>query len=271
MTNQNNQSQVFSWQDKNETVTDSSIIFISDLHLTTQAPDILLNFRTFIDSLKCTSRVYILGDLFEYWLGDDASEMLGHQQAEKVIQKLSEKGTKVYFIPGNRDFLVGKNFAFRTGAKILDDPTIHEFFGIKFLLLHGDTLCTDDKQHQQFRNMVNSSEWQSTFLRKSISQRDMLAQSIRFRSDENKRYKSSAIMDVNQNTVNSLFKSANVNFMIHGHTHRPAIHHWVINKKQVYRIVLGDWSNGPSWLKVSQSNISLHHNESSESISYDGT
>ena len=271
MTNKNGQSQFSLLQHNNQSVVSSSIIFISDLHLTTQAPDILFNFRNFAESLGNISSLYILGDLFEYWLGDDASETLGHQEVEKVIQKLSEIGVKVYFIPGNRDFLVGEQFASRTGTKILKDPTIHEFFGVKFLLLHGDTLCTDDKQHQQFRSTVNSAEWQTKFLEKSISERDLLAKSIRFRSDEKKRYTSSEIMDVSQNTVDTLFSSTNVNFMIHGHTHRPRIHKWEINNEQFFRIVLGDWSNGPSWLSISHTGMSLHHGQNSEFISYEET
>ena len=251
--------------------TEPSIILISDLHLTPQSPAIFHHFDKFINSLGNISHLYILGDLFEYWLGDDTAEELGHLPVENILKNLVTRGTKIYFIPGNRDFLIGSDFAFRTGVSILNDASVHRLFQYCVLLLHGDSLCTDDHEHQTFRSLVNDSDWQLNFLNKSIAEREAIAQSIRFQSNIDKRYKSSEIMDVNQSAVMTTFELTGTTLMIHGHTHRPGIHQWILNGKRFSRIVLGDWSSGASWIELSKSQLTLHYKQISESLLYDET
>jgi len=247
---------------------DTSIILISDLHLTPESPQTILHFNNFITSLENVDSLYILGDLFEYWLGDDAAYSLGHVPVEKTLRLLSVKGITVYLIRGNRDFLIDNDFALRTGIKILNDPTLHSFFGHQVLLLHGDSLCTDDKKHQKFRSIVDETEWRLTFLRKSISERDSIAKSIRFRSDIEKRYKPSGIMDVNQLAVDAALQSTPARLLIHGHTHRPGIHQWNLNGESLARVVLGEWSEGPSWIQFSASRIELHYEDKVKCLEY---
>ena len=215
--------------------------------------------------------MYILGDLFEYWLGDDTARELGHLPVETILQDLTTRGTKIYFIPGNRDFLIGSDFALRTGVSILNDASVHRFFQCRVLLLHGDSLCTDDHEHQTFRAMVNEPDWQLNFLNKSIAEREAIAQSIRFQSNIDKRYKSSEIMDVNQSAVMATFGLTGTTLMIHGHTHRPGIHQWTSNGRRFSRIVLGDWSSGASWIEFSKSHLTLHYKQIAESLFYDET
>ena len=181
-------------------------ILISDLHLTPESPEILAYFHNFLESLTDIGSLYVLGDLFEYWLGDDAGETLGHSPVETALKNLTDRGTPVRVIPGNRDFLLGQEFAYRTGSTILRDATTQTFFGRQILLLHGDSLCTDDESHQQFRLTVDQPEWRLEFLRKSIAERDQIGRAIRFRSDIEKRYKTSSIMDVNQIAVEATLK-----------------------------------------------------------------
>ena len=158
-------------------------ILISDLHLTPESPETLAYFHRFLESLGDIDSLYVLGDLFEYWLGDDTARELGHLPVETILQDLTTRGTKIYFIPGNRDFLIGSDFALRTGVSILNDASVHRFFQCCVLLLHGDSLCTDDHEHQTFRSMVNEPDWQLNFLNKSIAEREAIAQSIRFQSN----------------------------------------------------------------------------------------
>jgi UDP-2,3-diacylglucosamine hydrolase len=160
---------------------------------------------------------------------------------------------------GNRDFLLGQEFAYRTGATILKDATVQPFFERQTLLLHGDSLCTDDEAHQKFRLIVDQPDWRSTFLGKPISERDDIGRSIRFRSDIEKRYKPSRIMDVNQHAVEAVLKTTEARLLIHGHTHRPGIHQWTLNGRTFTRVVLGDWSVGPSWIEFHETNLQLHY------------
>ena len=248
-----------------------SIILISDLHLTPQSPAIFQYFDKFINSLDNISQLYILGDLFEYWLGDDTARELGYLPVENILQDLTRRGTKIYFIPGNRDFLISSDFAFRTGVSILNDASVHRLFQCSVLLLHGDSLCTDDQDHQMFRTMVNQPDWQLSFLEKPFAEREAIAQSIRFRSNIDKRYKSSEIMDANQDSIMTTFRQTETTIMIHEHTHRPGIHQWISHGKRFSRIVLGDWSTGASWIEISKSNLTLNYNQTSESLFYEDT
>jgi UDP-2,3-diacylglucosamine hydrolase len=244
----------------------SPIILISDLHLTPESPEILAHFHRFLGSLGKIDSLYILGDLFEYWLGDDAGETLGHSPVEDALKDITSMGTPIRVMPGNRDFLLGREFASRTGSIILKDATVQRFFGRQILLLHGDSLCTDDEAHQKFRSVVDQPEWRSSFLSKPIKQRDDIGRSIRFRSNVEKRYKTSRIMDVNQQAVETAFNVTDARLLIHGHTHRPGVHQWTMNERTYSRVVLGDWSFGPSWIEIYETELQLHYKETVERL-----
>ena len=169
-------------------------------------------------------------------------------------------------MPGNRDFLLGQEFAYRTGSTILKDATVQPFFGRQVLLLHGDSLCTDDEEHQKFRLIVDQPEWRSDFLDKPISERDDIGRTIRFRSNIEKRYKTSRIMDVNQSAIEAALKPTEAKLLIHGHTHRPGIHQWTLNGHTCSRVVLGDWSVGPSWIEFRETDLQLHYQGTIEQL-----
>ena len=246
-------------------------ILISDLHLTPESPETLAYFHRFLESLGDIDSLYVLGDLFEYWLGDDAGETLGHSPVEDALKDLTNVGTPVRVMPGNRDFLLGQEFAYRTGSTILKDATVQPFFDRQVLLLHGDSLCTDDEAHRKFRFIVDQPEWRLAFLDKPISERDDIGRAIRFRSNIEKRYKTSRIMDVNQNAVEAALKLTEARLLIHGHTHRPGIHKWTLNGRTCSRVVLGDWSVGPSWIEIRENDLQLHHQGTVEQLDLNQT
>ncbi|MGA8261503.1 MAG: UDP-2,3-diacylglucosamine diphosphatase [Arenicellales bacterium] len=225
-------------------------LFISDLHLTPRRPHIT---ELLFDMLRGEAReadaLYILGDLFEYWIGDDAADSLGYAPVVRRIGELAEAGVPVYFMRGNRDFLVGERFAEDSGCEILDDPTVIELYDEPVLLMHGDSLCTDDVAHQKFRTTVDDPAWQRSFLDKSIADRMQMAEAARAQSREHKDSVSMEIMDVNERAVRRTFDEYGVRLMIHGHTHRPAIHDG--NPNGTRRIVLGDWYEQSSVLRCS--------------------
>ena len=244
----------------------TTAIIISDLHLTPHAPEILAHLENFLISRQPMPELYILGDLFEYWLGDDASTRMGYGGTENILKSLVNDGVKVYFAAGNRDFLVGSDFMDRTGVKLLDEVTTRTFLGHSTLLLHGDSLCTDDIRHQEFRSTVSSANWRKEFLSKSLDERHKIGRAIRFQSNVEKRYKAAEIMDVNQSTAEKLLNLNNARLLIHGHTHRPGIHNWKLSENKYYRIVLGDWSSGPSWLEIEQDSLRLYHDDVIEEL-----
>jgi UDP-2,3-diacylglucosamine hydrolase len=225
-------------------------LFISDLHLTPRRPHIT---ELFFDILRGEAReaeaLYILGDLFEYWIGDDAADTLGYSAVIQHIGELAEAGVPVYFMRGNRDFLVGERFADDTGCEILDDPTVVDLYDEPALLMHGDSLCTDDLAHQKFRATVGDRAWQRSFLDKPVAERMQMAEAARAQSREHKDSVSMEIMDVNQRAVRKAFDEYGVRLLIHGHTHRPAIHDG--RPDGTRRIVLGDWYEQSSVLRCS--------------------
>ncbi|NKB76941.1 MAG: UDP-2,3-diacylglucosamine diphosphatase [Gammaproteobacteria bacterium] len=219
-----------------------TIAFISDLHLTPQRPDSSALFEHFLETTGALiEELYILGDLFEYWIGDDAGEQLGHQRIETALQRATKAGTNIFFIHGNRDFLIGSDFAKRTGCLILPDPSVITLGDRIVVLSHGDALCTDDVEHQASRNQMLSSKWKGAFLDKSIKERIDSAEEMRLHSERNKQHKSMEIMDVNQQEVEKMMREHNAEIMIHGHTHRPGVHEFEVDSKTVKRYVLGDW------------------------------
>ncbi len=228
-------------------------LFISDLHLDPKRPDIQACFDQFIHTcLKNTlknkntiSSVYILGDLFEFWIGDDASIPL-YKQAISQLKQLSDSGIPVYVMHGNRDFLMGADFEQASGCQLI--PDLYTLTVDKgkdeqksILLSHGDIFCSDDSDYMKFRKMVREPVWQTEFLSKPISERLNIAQSMRKESKHRGAQKPPEITDVNQRTVEEIMLKHNVRTLIHGHTHRPAIHEFMLNKQTAKRIVLPDW------------------------------
>lgn len=224
------------------------LLFISDLHLQDDRPDLtraLLNFLQEHQG-RCEA-LYILGDLFEVWLGDDGTTAT----SETVAQALSEFancGSDVYLMHGNRDFLMGSDFASRCGASLLKEPhRLHSKLG-DIVLMHGDVLCTDDVEYQAFRSMVRSPEWQANFLTKSIEERIAFAQQARQQSSAATAEKHDEIMDVNQAAVLEFLQQAGCPRLLHGHTHRPDVHSIALQSNidgshECTRMVLGDWGD----------------------------
>lgn len=223
---------------------DEEYLFISDCHLDPGRPEISAALLAFLRGRTTrASRLYILGDLFEVWLGDD-DPAEAHLDVIQSLQQLASS-CDIYFMGGNRDFLVGRDFAARIGMTLLEEPLVMELDQSRVALLHGDVLCTDDHEYQQFRAMVRNPAWITAMMAKSLVERRELAARLRSDSKAAMSEKSSEIMDVNDDAVSQCFDDNAVDVIVHGHTHRPAIHRYPSNRR---RIVLGDWSAEPSYL-----------------------
>jgi len=233
-------------------------LFISDLHLDAERPDITALFGRFVDEeARSADALYILGDLFEAWVGDDDPSETGAYVAQR-LRGLREAGVPVYFMRGNRDFLLGDAYARRAGVTILPDPSVVMLHGRPTLLMHGDTLCSDDVAYQQFRAQTRDPDWQRQFLAKPLEARLAFAQQARAASQTRQaglkaQGAMDAITDVTPATVDSSFARFGVDSMIHGHTHRPAVHEHAGGR----RIVLGDWYEQGSVLRVDESGAQL--------------
>ena len=231
-------------------------LFISDLHLDSNHPEIQMQFIRFLQQDAIHSdALYILGDLFEVWLGDD-DDNPHHQQTITELNKLSSH-TPIFIQHGNRDFLLGELFSVHSNTTLLPDPTTIELYGEPVLIMHGDLLCTDDTEYQNFRKQVRNPNWQKEVLQQPLSQRRLLAKSLREQSYQSTRQKTEDIMDVNDTTVQRYMNSANVTTLIHGHTHRPAIHEFTLKNRKSKRIVLGDWYEQGSVLRFSENGYRL--------------
>jgi len=220
------------------------ILFISDCHVDPARPEVAEALTDFLDRRAAgAERLYLLGDLFEVWLGDDTPA----GELEPVIEALRRRcaDTETFFLAGNRDFLLGRDFASRVGLSLLDEPELLQLGERRVLLIHGDTLCTDDHDYQAFRAIVRSPAWQSEFLAKSLAERQQIAAGLRQDSTAAMAQKSMEIMDVNAQAVLDCFASQQVDTIIHGHTHRPGRHDYCGG---LVRYVLGDWNPGPSFL-----------------------
>lgn len=229
-----------------------AILFISDLHLSQERPEINALFLRFLQQhAKDADAIYILGDLFEVWLGDDMILPL-YREAIEQINSVVSTGTPVYIMYGNRDFLMREQFEQISGAKIIHEPYVIDLYGTQTLLLHGDTLCTDDINYQKLRAMVRNPAWQNEVLTKSPQERLALAKQFREMSQTETAQKADDIMDVNQNAVEQTMRDNKVRNLIHGHTHRPATHHFELDGQQATRIVLADWYNNGSFLRVDE-------------------
>ena len=228
-------------------------LFISDLHLCASRPAITEAFLNFLKTdAKQAENLFILGDLFEYWAGDDDLESPEHQSITQALKALSQN-TAIYFIHGNRDFLIGEDFIAATGASILPDPSELGLYGQRVLLSHGDALCTDDVQYQTFRTQVRNAKWQTEFLDQSLAARKAQIEALRMQSEQAKSNKSMSIMDVNEEAVARLVQDYQYpSLFIHGHTHRPAVHELKVDGHLCKRIVLGDWYEQGSCLRLDQ-------------------
>jgi len=235
--------------------------FISDLHLDKAHPPLFALFYEFIDSIKGKAEaLYILGDLFEFWIGDDIIDLPIGRPYLPVVEKLkslSDSGTKIYFIQGNRDFFLGREFMRRIGGELLADEKVINLYGTPALIMHGDTLCTDDKSYQRMRWVFRLKLFQKIYLAMSPEKRAQKAGEVRGKTNKITQKKSAMILDVNQQQVNKLCKSGGVSLLIHGHTHRPAEHEFKLGDKPVKRIVLGDWRDKACYLRVSGSEFEL--------------
>jgi UDP-2,3-diacylglucosamine hydrolase len=232
-------------------------LFISDLHLDASLPELTRLFERFMnEQASHAEALYILGDLFEAWVGDD-DDRPETEQFVASLRALSDQGVPLYIMHGNRDFLFASGFVARTGCKLLSEPSLIDLYGTPTLILHGDSLCTDDVKHQQSRLLVRSQKWKEEFLAQPLARRIALAQEYRSMSREHLRDKPEAIMDVNAEAVNALMQEYGVTQMIHGHTHRPAIHDFTLDDAPARRIVLGDWNQYGSVLSCDENGCEL--------------
>ncbi|MEX0618632.1 MAG: UDP-2,3-diacylglucosamine diphosphatase [Pseudohongiellaceae bacterium] len=242
----------------------AGIYLISDLHLEPERRDITATLFRFLDThAGHADALYILGDLFEVWVGDDAPNPLADELATR-LRLLGDAGVSVYLMHGNRDFLIGRDYAANCGATLLTDPFVLDSPVGKIALLHGDTLCTRDTEYMRFRAMVRNPDWQRDFLGKSLVERQMIAQQARSRSQQATRGYASEIMDVTHQAVVDRLQELKVNTLIHGHTHRPAIHtirldHPVNKRGDARRIVLGDWHAKAWYGLIDSDGIRLEH------------
>lgn len=233
-------------------------LLISDLHLQDERPDITRALFHLLDRFQGqVAALYILGDLFEVWLGDDVLS----ETAEAVAKRLaafSATGSAVYIMHGNRDFLLGPKYAQKCGAELLSEPALIELAGERCLLMHGDSLCTDDQLYMEFRAMVRDPEWQQTFLSKPVAERVAFGKKARNQSQEDARDKTYEILDVNQEAVKQVFQDTRVPLLVHGHTHRPARHQVNLEDgSQCERIVLGDWHQQGWYLLADEHSLQL--------------
>jgi UDP-2,3-diacylglucosamine hydrolase len=226
-------------------------LFVSDLHLDESRPGIVAQFERFLAATAPgADALYILGDLFEYWVGDDGvvlpfpARIAGHLRAASAH-------LPIRFMHGNRDFMIAQGFAAASGVELIDDPTQIDLYSTRTLLMHGDTLCTDDKTYLAYRAQVRNPAWQKAVLTRSLAERMALAQEVRERSEGAKQGKSMMIMDVAPDAVAQAFADSGCTLMIHGHTHRPARHVHVVGGTERVRWVLADWYERASYLEAS--------------------
>jgi len=226
-------------------------LFISDLHLCGTRPAITRLFLEFLQRRARTARaLYILGDLFEYWIGDEAAEQPEFRPMIDGLRQLTAGGTPVFVMHGNRDFLMGSRFEQASGCRLLADPARLDLHGVPTLLMHGDSLCTDDVEYMQFRAQVRNPAWQKAFLAKPATEREAIVRNYREISKASTAAKKPEIMDTNQRAVEAVMREHRVHRMIHGHTHRPREHVFDLDGQPARRMVLGDWYEQGSVLRV---------------------
>ena len=223
-------------------------LFISDLHLDAERPHHLMALEALLDQhAGKADALYILGDLFEVWIGDDDDNDF-NLSAISLFKTFSASGSKLYFMHGNRDFLLGDTFAEQTGGQLVPEGTVADLYGTQTLLLHGDCLCIEDEKYQQFRAMVRNPQWQQEMLSKPLEERRVIAQGMRMQSKQSAANNADNIMDVTESEVIKVMEEAGVHDLIHGHTHRPGRHAYEIAGRKVERVVLGDWTEQQGWV-----------------------
>lgn len=232
-------------------------LIVSDLHLAESRPAITALFLRFLeDTAARAAALYILGDLFEYWIGDDDLATSPNRDVAHALGALSGRGTRVMLMHGNRDFLVAQGFAAAAGLEIIPDPTLVDLHGVPTLLMHGDTLCTDDMAYQAFRTRVRDPHVQSAFLGLPLDVRRQEVGLMRAQSEQQKQAKAMEIMDVTAAAVDEAFRAHGYPpRLIHGHTHRPAVHRHVVDGHVCERWVLADWHVAGEYLRVSASGV----------------
>ena len=231
-----------------------SIAFISDLHLEPVDNNRLHSFIDFLaEAPKKYKSLYIIGDLFEYWVGDDDPHPI-NKLIQNKIKDAHGQGLSIFFIHGNRDFLLGSQFEKNTGLRIIDDMTVIKDSGISLMIAHGDSFCIDDVEYQDLKKSLRSEEWKKDFLQRPIAERIAFANDLRAKSAESNSNKAENIMDVNQSYVAEVIEKHKIDFLIHGHTHRPAIHKLDNGSS---RVVLGSWEDEGWVAEYSKGNIEL--------------
>lgn len=235
-----------------------AVYFISDLHLDDHRPDLLSAFDGFLSKIEDDAQaLYILGDFFEAWIGDDDDAPWIAPLCDRLAAFAQD--VDCYFCHGNRDFLVGEALAKRCGFTLLDDETEIEIYQQRYLIAHGDSYCTDDVQYQGFRQLVRNPQWQAEMLAKPLEERRLMAQALRNNSKDAQREKADDIMDVNQSVIKNTLENHKLSVLIHGHTHRPNIHQFELdNHVSATRIVLGDWDSHRWWLRIDEQGYSLN-------------
>ena len=232
-------------------------LFIADLHLCAEEPAITAGFLRFLaGEARQADALYILGDLFEAWIGDDDPNPL-HREIAAAIKAVVDSGVPCFFIHGNRDFLIGKRFACESGMTLLPQEKVLNLYGRRVLILHGDTLCTDDAGYQAFRAKVHQRWLQTLFLALPLCIRKRVAARMRADSKAANRSKSLEIMDVNPHAVIAEMEKHHVQWLIHGHTHRPDVHPLTANGEPAFRVVLGAWHTEGSMVKVTPDDVEL--------------
>ncbi|MEH6581658.1 MAG: UDP-2,3-diacylglucosamine diphosphatase [Halioglobus sp.] len=229
-------------------------VFISDLHLDSSRPDISRALAVFLDQNRAADSLYILGDIFEAWLGDDDDSPLAREIAE-LLKSFSSGGCALYLMQGNRDFLLGRDFCQSVGAHLLSDPTVIDLYGEPTLLMHGDSLCTEDSEYQAFRKIARDPQWQAEMLNQSLEERRALAKQLRAMSKDSNSNKAEDIMDVAQDEVSKQMQLHQTRQLVHGHTHRPARH----ESDSGTRWVLGDWDTKGWAIKADTDGLKLYN------------
>jgi UDP-2,3-diacylglucosamine hydrolase len=223
-------------------------LFASDLHLDSSAPEAIEQFLRFVREQAAEAEaLYLLGDVFESWVGDDESNR-DKARVCSALKTLTSGGVPCFFLHGNRDFLLGREFCSRTGGTLLPDPVVAEFDGERVMLTHGDALCVDDHSYQELRTIVRNPEWQRRFLRLPLADREALAGQARKGSRAHTSRTVPVVMDVNNAAVEAAFRATKTRRIIHGHTHRPGVHDLMIDGEPAQRIVLGAWYEQGSYL-----------------------
>lgn len=235
-----------------------TILFVSDLHLHASRPAVTDCFLRFLaDTASQAEALYILGDLFESWIGDDAPGTTG-VQVSVALRRLTDRGVRCHFMRGNRDFLISGGFAAESGINLLTDESVIDLYGERALLMHGDTLCTDDHAYQRYRRIVHWPLTQALYLALPMGTRKRIEAQLRSKSMEAHGNKPAMLMDVNQQAVVDIMELHGVSLLIHGHTHRPAIHQFAnAQGEAATRIVLGDWYEQGSVLRWTRSGPAL--------------